>query len=268
MDKRIERGQIYNIYPTRLADDYMRGVRIGVVVSRTDANVDSDCVEVVFLTTAHGDDLPTHVRITSTELIYIAHAERITTVEKERLGKLLGEVTATELLAIERAMAISLGLERTEEAIPVTLETPFGKMAANIPMAVARNISQILSSYVINDEDAQAARQDGKGKNTTPIYWKGFLMIRCEECGDIKMFCARRNTSFSICSKCGHRTDYGFLRKVLVRHCDTYAYRTNIMEDEKIEVPCLRCQARVPVIFPSANQADEDSKYDGNDSDE
>lgn len=42
--------------------------------------------------------------------------------------------------------------------------------------------------------------------------YKGFLLVVCEECGEIKAFCAKRETYSFRCDKCGHETALENLR--------------------------------------------------------
>ena len=66
-------------------------------------------------------DLPTHVAINSSLRRSTVLCEQIHTVSKDRVGKMLGTVTEQEAAAIDRALAISLGLKEEQESQTETL---------------------------------------------------------------------------------------------------------------------------------------------------
>ncbi len=84
-------------------------------------------------------------------------------------------------------------------------------------------------------------------ENTGP--YKGFLIIRCEECGRIKGFCTKNSTYSFKCSECGHETTLEGLKPLFV-NCDkcggTFKYMTNIREKE-FTWDCLTCGSPVDV---------------------
>lgn len=80
---------------------------------------------------------------------------------------------------------------------------------------------------------------DGQGP------YKGFLLIVCEECGEVKAFCAKRET-YSFKCPCGHETALEHLRPMYM-HCKcgkTFRYKTNA-ETETLTHTCLDCKAPV-----------------------
>jgi len=88
----------------------MRKTRPGVIVSNDKNNEHSTNIEVVFLTSASKKYLPTHVPIRSTGRQSTALCENVQTVSKERFCSYLGRCTTSEMLAIDRALRISLGI--------------------------------------------------------------------------------------------------------------------------------------------------------------
>lgn len=75
--------------------------------------------------------------------------------------------------------------------------------------------------------------------------YKGFLLVKCEECGEVKAFCAKRETYGFKCS-CGYETALEKLRPVFM-HCKcgkTFRYKTN-MTAETFSHTCLSCKAPV-----------------------
>ena len=81
-----------------------------MIVSNDVGNEYSRVVEVVFLTTREKKPLPTHVAINSAKYPSIALCEQIDTVDKERIGGYINEVTQAELKNIEKALLVSLDI--------------------------------------------------------------------------------------------------------------------------------------------------------------
>ena len=86
------------------------GGRPAVIVSNDVGNEFSSVVEVVFLTTREKKPLPTHVAINSAKYPSTALCEQIDSVDKERIGDYINEVSQAELKNIERALLVSLDI--------------------------------------------------------------------------------------------------------------------------------------------------------------
>ena len=71
----------------------------------------SNIKQVVFLTTETKHKLPTHISINSAKYPSTALCEQIFTVSDKRLGKYYGKCTEDEMGKINKALAISIGLE-------------------------------------------------------------------------------------------------------------------------------------------------------------
>jgi mRNA interferase MazF len=109
----IKRGDIFyieNDSERRPSGSEQRFARPGIIVSNDTCNRFSPTIEAVFLTAKTKKPLPTHVQITSALLPSIALCEQITTVAKKRLGKWCGKLTDSEMQAVDKALAISIGL--------------------------------------------------------------------------------------------------------------------------------------------------------------
>lgn len=91
-----------------------------------------------------------------------------------------------------------------------------------------------------DDERPEAAPQAG------PSTYKGFLLIKCEHCGEVKGFCAKIPASRNACSKCGKVTELRGLKPLHLKcKCGSeFTYRTN-MTDEAFDWPCLNCGSPV-----------------------
>lgn len=74
--------------------------------------------------------------------------------------------------------------------------------------------------------------------------YKGFLFIRCKDCGEAKGFFAKYPMTYHQCA-CGHRTDLRDLRPAYVNcKCgETFKYMTNLEYD--FTIPCKACGSPV-----------------------
>ncbi|MBO4284282.1 MAG: type II toxin-antitoxin system PemK/MazF family toxin [Clostridia bacterium] len=108
----MKRGEIYCIdREFNEVGSEMRAGRPAIIVSNDTGNENAEIVEVVWLTTQPKKDLPTHVAIRSTKYKSTALCEQITTVAKKRIGEYCGTCTDNEMIAVENAMMISLGID-------------------------------------------------------------------------------------------------------------------------------------------------------------
>lgn len=123
--KRMKRGEIYYIAPTNQTGSEQRSGRPGIIVSCNKCNEFSDVLEVVYLTTKQKNDLPTHVTIRSSERESTALCEQITPVAKSRIGDFKGKLTDTEMLNVEIAMLIGLGVDMPKQKV---VEKPIEKI--------------------------------------------------------------------------------------------------------------------------------------------
>lgn len=115
--KRMKRGEIYYINSIMSKGSEQKSGRPGIIVSNNKANEYSDVVEVIYLTTKHKGDLPTHVTIRGTGVSSIALCEQITSVDKSRIGDYRGKVTDAEMINLEIAMTISLGIDMPKQKV-------------------------------------------------------------------------------------------------------------------------------------------------------
>ena len=112
----MKRGQIYFIKSTYHEEgSEQRGDRPAVIVSNNKNNEHSETVEVVYMTTKPKTDLPTHVFIRSALAPSTVLCEQIFTVSKTRIGTLIGELTESEMQAVDRALIISLAIDFGEK---------------------------------------------------------------------------------------------------------------------------------------------------------
>lgn len=111
----IKRGNMFYIYrntedPETETGSEQRCGRPAIIVSNDIGNHESSVVEVVYITTKPKADLPTHVIINSSRFESAALCEQITTVDKSRIGDYAGTLSADEMAAVDKALAVSLGI--------------------------------------------------------------------------------------------------------------------------------------------------------------
>lgn len=109
-EKKYYRGQIYYVYPKDYTGSEQGGGRPAIIVSNDVGNEYSQVVEVVFLTTMEKKPLPTHVAINSAKYPSTALCEQIDSVDKERIGGYINEISQAEMKNIERALLVSLDI--------------------------------------------------------------------------------------------------------------------------------------------------------------
>lgn len=110
----ILRGDIFMVERSIESSGHEQfGGRPAVIVSNNTGNHFSNCVEVVFLTTAQKKPMPTHVSIIG-KLPSTALCESVTTISKEKLGDYIRSCTDNEMKQIDEAIMVSLGLSSPE----------------------------------------------------------------------------------------------------------------------------------------------------------
>ena len=151
MQVSIMRGDIF--YIKRVGDETgseQWAGRPAVIVSNEENNRESECVEVVYLTGNIKNPLPTHVKVIA-KIPSTALCEQITTVSKKRLGEYVKSCTAKEMREINKALAISLGLDAPIENVaeePVT-SSETGQDGQN------RTAADETKSFLFNGEKAE-----------------------------------------------------------------------------------------------------------------
>lgn len=115
--KNLRRGDIYYIDKEIVYGSEQQGGRPGIIVSNNVGNVESDIVQVVYITTQPKNDLPTHVTIHSAKQISTALCEQVWTISQSRVGDYVGRITEDEMVKIDRALAISLGIKKSSNQV-------------------------------------------------------------------------------------------------------------------------------------------------------
>jgi mRNA interferase MazF len=113
----VKRGDV--VYVNLIHDNAFgaeqKGLRPSVVIQNDIGNEYSSNVIVATLTSKDKKYLPTHVKISPTELNGLEvpstiQMEHLRTVSKDRLGVLCGKLTDNEMAQVDKALAVSIGL--------------------------------------------------------------------------------------------------------------------------------------------------------------
>jgi len=99
---------------------------------------------------------------------------------------------------------------------------------------------------------------ESRSENTDrPAGWKGFLIIRCPDCGEVRTFFARDYQTSHRC-RCGCEIELADLIPAYV-NCGKCGkrlkYRTNIKDDYPVTVNCLDCKAPIDMAVNARGTA-------------
>ena len=106
----ISKGDLIYVSAGYSVGSEQRSGRPAVVVSNNVNNRASSTVEIVYLTRQPKKDLPTHVMIRSAPEYSTALCEQINTISVERIARVIGHITDSESVLMDKAMAISLDI--------------------------------------------------------------------------------------------------------------------------------------------------------------
>ena len=111
----VSRGDIFYADLNPAQGSEQGGVRPVLIVQNDAGNTHSPTVVVVPLTTKTGKSrLPTHVRISQScglDADSLALTEQIRTIDRSRLDGYVGRIGTDEQIAIDKALAASVGLD-------------------------------------------------------------------------------------------------------------------------------------------------------------
>lgn len=105
------RGDVVFVSKGKYVGCEQGGERPAVIVSNNTGNHFSDCVEIVYLTSAAKKDMPTHVDVIC-KCMSTALCEQIYTISKERITEFIRTCTKDEMQKIDEALLISLGIDK------------------------------------------------------------------------------------------------------------------------------------------------------------
>lgn len=147
----------------------------------------------------------------------------------------------------------------------ISINTPIARLGTDLPEEQVAAILQVALDYatgvagIVQAPTIAAQQPDPAPKTNTgqekpaAFYtedgYKGFLYLKCEECGTIKGFCAKTPIKEYRC-ECGHVTELKDL-KPLFLNCkcgDSFKYRTNLT-DGTITMNCIHCGSPVDLEY-------------------
>lgn len=147
-------------------------------------------------------------------------------------------------VAVQYAAGEELGKRKKEYEKPkLEVIEDNEKVPVSLPAREKTRPHRRVDSLFGNMQDTHEQREQ-QGEQE-PEEYKGFLMIKCEKCGEIKGFCAKTPISEYRC-QCGGKTKLRNLKMVHL-HCKCgsyFKYKTNIT-DERFEYNCLTCGSPV-----------------------
>ena len=115
MTHQIKRGEIYYVELGKTIGSEQSGVRPSLIVQNDVGNLHSPTTQIIPLTTQRKKvGQPTQVIISSVRGIdpsSTALAEQLRTIDKQRIDAYIGRISSVELIAIDKAMSISLGMD-------------------------------------------------------------------------------------------------------------------------------------------------------------
>lgn len=135
--------------------------------------------------------------------------------------------------------AVAKNMEPEESANP---EEPEEK---ELPLPALQEAADPETDTEIPETEAEEYPEAGPGSGK----YKGFMYIKCPECGKVKGFNMKKPTDHYHCDCCGERSEFKEPLVPLWVHCECgkgYKYLTN-MEEPVFDINCLECGAPVTV---------------------
>lgn len=164
--------------------------------------------------------------------------------DRATLQALIMEAKAAELAAQEVAERPTNAPEDVADKDVGNTSTEATERPTEPERATEQPTPSVREHAAIKKPTRKVAQQQMNG----PAEYKGFLLIRCDQCGDTHAFCAKLPISTYRCRECGGRTPLVSMSRLMVT-CECGAkhnYLTNIVT-QQMDVTCFTCGAPVAV---------------------
>lgn len=111
--KRLKRGDIYYADLGPIIGSEQHGYRPVIIIQNNKGNKHSPTTIIAPTTSKKKNRIPTHVFVQNSNLPYdsIIMLEQLKAIDKKRLDDYIGTLTDEEMNAIDKALAISVGLK-------------------------------------------------------------------------------------------------------------------------------------------------------------
>ena len=111
----MKRGEIYYADLSPVVGSEQGGTRPVLVVQNDVGNKYAPTVIVCPIAASRKKALPTHVFLSGLKNDSIAMLEQVKTIDKTRIGSFIREASEEEMLKVDRALAVSIGLHKGEK---------------------------------------------------------------------------------------------------------------------------------------------------------
>lgn len=131
------------------------------------------------------------------------------------------------------------------------------KYFAQEPEPIRRPMSRVERMFGARDNWNKEAKDENPSPER-PDGYKGFLLIRCPECGAIRGFCTKSYITETTCRSCGAVTQ---LEKLIPAHVNCgkcgrhFKYQTNIDTKDPVSIHCINCDAPVDLQMNGSGTA-------------
>lgn len=170
-----------------------------------------------------------------------------TSEERETLRALMTEAKAAEIAAAkakEQPAEVPGNVPDKDVGSIETRATETTRAQERAPVGAERPAPW----YLPGSQGRPAIKKPTRKVAERPAEYKGFLIIKCGQCGNIHAFCAKVPMSVYRCRECGGRTPLTGMSPLRVTcECGArHGYITNITE-KQMDVTCFSCGAPVAV---------------------
>ena len=111
----MKRGEIYYADLSPVIGSEQGGNRPVLIIQNDIGNKHAPTVIICPITASRKKALPTHVFLSGLKKGSIAMLEQVKTIDKTRIGSFIREASEEEMLKVDRALAVSIGLHKGEK---------------------------------------------------------------------------------------------------------------------------------------------------------